>query len=106
MDVLPERVAAGHESVVEVVGGLTPAAQLLVLAVATVGALGGWVAWTSPFYAVLMLGFGYAVVSASALLLRGGTPDAPVGQDLVRLLVRAPLELVVYRPVLTFNRLR
>ena len=85
---------------------MTPAAQLLVLTVATVGAIGGWVAWTSPIYAMLMLGFGYAVVSASALLLRGGTPDAPVGKDLVRLLVRAPLELVVYRPVLTLSRLK
>lgn len=85
---------------------ITPAAQVLVLAAATVGALGGWVDWTSPFYAGLMLAFGYAVVSASALLLRGGTPDAPVGKDLLRLLVRAPLELVVYRPVLTLSRLK
>jgi hypothetical protein len=85
---------------------MTPAAQVLVLTVATVGAITGWVSWTSPVYAVLMLGFGYALVSAAALLLRGGTPDAPVGKDLVRLLVRAPLELVVYRPVLTLSRLK
>lgn len=85
---------------------LTPAAQVLTLAAAVAGAAGGWLAWSSPFYAFLMLTFGYALVSASALLLRGGTPDAPAGADLVRLLVRAPLELVVYRPVLALQRLR
>ena len=85
---------------------LTPAAQALTLAAAIAGALGGWLAWSSPFYAFLMLTFGYALVSASALLLRGGTPDAPAGADLVRLLVRAPLEFIVYRPVLALQRLR
>lgn len=85
---------------------LTPAAQGIVLAAATAGALGGWLGWSSPFYAVLLLTFGYALVSASALLLRGGTPDAPVGSELVRLLLRAPLEFTLYRPVLTWQRLR
>jgi hypothetical protein len=85
---------------------LTPAAQVLVLAAAVIGAAGGWLALSTPFYAFLMLTFGYAVVSASALLLRGGTPDAPSGADLVRLLVRAPLEFVVYRPVLSLQRLK
>jgi cellulose synthase/poly-beta-1,6-N-acetylglucosamine synthase-like glycosyltransferase len=85
---------------------ITPAAQVLVLASALIGALTGWVRWTTPFAAVLMLCFGYAVVSASALLLRGGAPEAPTGRDLVRLLVRAPLEFAVYRPALAVKVVR
>ena len=55
---------------------------------------------------VVSSGSGYAVVSASALLLRGGTPGAPSGPELKRLLMRAPLELLVYRPALVLSRLR
>jgi hypothetical protein len=43
-------------------------------------------------------------MSASALLLRGGTPGAPSGADLTRLLLRAPLEFAVYRPALLWAR--
>ena len=54
---------------------------------------------------LLFLTFGYGLVSASALLLRGGTPGAPVTADLKRLLMRAPLEFVVYRPVFVWSML-
>jgi cellulose synthase/poly-beta-1,6-N-acetylglucosamine synthase-like glycosyltransferase len=77
---------------------ITPAAQVFVAAAILTGAAAGWIPWTTPFLALLFLTFGYGLASASALLLRGGTPDAPVSRDLKRLLMRAPLEFVVYRP--------
>jgi hypothetical protein len=83
---------------------MTPGAQVLVVLAAVFGALTGLSSWPTPFYAALMLTCGYGVVSSSALLLRGGAPDGPVGRDLVRLLLRAPLEFAVYRPVLVWKR--
>lgn len=85
---------------------LTPAAQVLVLSMIVLITVAGWVSWPTPWLTVLLLTFGYAVVSASALLLRGGTPGAPSGAELKRLLMRAPLELLVYRPALIWSRLR
>jgi hypothetical protein len=70
-----------------------------------VGALAGWVAPLAPWVMFLFLAFGYGVLSTSALLLRGGTPGAPSGADLKRLLIRAPLEFAVYRPALVWARL-
>jgi hypothetical protein len=80
-------------------------AQGAVAALIVVAALAGWVSWRAPYLMFLMLTFGYAVVSASALLLRGGTPGAPSGADLKRLLLRAPLEFAVYRPALVWARI-
>jgi cellulose synthase/poly-beta-1,6-N-acetylglucosamine synthase-like glycosyltransferase len=85
---------------------LTPVAQVIALALIVVSTAAGWVSWTAPWLTILLLTFGYAVVSASALLLRGGTPGAPSGPELKRLLMRAPLELLVYRPALILSRLR
>jgi cellulose synthase/poly-beta-1,6-N-acetylglucosamine synthase-like glycosyltransferase len=84
---------------------LTPAAQVFALAAILTGTAFGWFGWRSPFYALLLFTFGYALVSTSALLLRGGTPGAPMGGDLKRLLMRAPLEFVVYRPALLWARI-
>jgi hypothetical protein len=83
----------------------TPAAEVLVLAGALGAALAGWVSWATPLLAWLMLAFGTGVVSASALLVRGGAPDAPVGRELTRLLLRTPIEFAVYRPALAWSRL-
>jgi poly-beta-1,6-N-acetyl-D-glucosamine synthase len=84
---------------------LTSAAQGIVAVLIVAAALAGWVSWRAPYLTFLLLTFGYAVVSASALLLRGGTPGAPSGADLKRLLLRAPLEFAVYRPALIWARL-
>jgi glycosyltransferase involved in cell wall biosynthesis len=84
---------------------MTSAAQGIVAVLVIVAALAGWVSWRAPYLTFLLLTFGYAVVSASALLLRGGTPGAPSGDDLKRLLLRAPLEFAVYRPTLLWARL-
>lgn len=81
-----------------------PVAQVFVVAAFLIGSGVGWVSWRTPFFVLLFLTFGYGLVSASALLLRGGTPGAPMGRDLKRLLMRAPLELVVYRPALLWSR--
>ena len=83
---------------------ITPAAQVFVLVSIVVGTLFGWLDWNAPFLALLFLTFGYGLVSASGLLLRGGTPGAPVGKDLTRLLLRAPLEFLVYMPALLYAR--
>jgi biofilm PGA synthesis N-glycosyltransferase PgaC len=84
----------------------TPVAQVLALALVVASTAAGWVSWMAPWLTILLLTFGYAVVSASALLLRGGTPGAPSGPELKRLLMRAPLELLVYRPAVVLSRLR
>jgi cellulose synthase/poly-beta-1,6-N-acetylglucosamine synthase-like glycosyltransferase len=83
---------------------LTPAAQVFALTAILAGTAFGWFGWRSPFYALLLMTFGYGLVSASALLLRGGTPGAPMGADLKRLLMRAPLEFLVYRPAVVWAR--
>jgi poly-beta-1,6-N-acetyl-D-glucosamine synthase len=84
---------------------LIPVAQAVAAVIIVAGALVGWVAPLAPWVTFLLLAFGYGVVSASALLLRGGTPGAPSGADLKRLLIRAPLEFAVYRPALVWARL-
>jgi cellulose synthase/poly-beta-1,6-N-acetylglucosamine synthase-like glycosyltransferase len=84
---------------------LTSLAQGTVAVLIVAAALAGWVSWRTPYLTFLLLTFGYAVVSASALLLRGGTPGAPSGADLKRLLLRAPLEFAVYRPALVWARI-
>jgi len=83
---------------------ITPVAQVFVLAAVLVGSLFGLLNWNAPFLALLFLTFGYGLVSASGLLIRGGTPGAPAGADLKRLLLRAPLEFLVYRPALIWAR--
>lgn len=82
---------------------ITPAAQVFAVAAILAGTAVGWLNWTAPFLVLLFLTFGYGLASASALLLRGGTPGAPTGADLWRLLVRAPLEFAVYRPALSYR---
>ncbi len=83
---------------------LTPAAQAAAIVLILARTIVGWAGWSAPGLVLLMLTFGYGLVSASALLLRGGTPGAPSGADLKRLLIRAPLELAVYRPALLWWR--
>jgi hypothetical protein len=82
----------------------TPVAQLVTIGVMFAGAATGWVGWMAPLSTLLLLAFGNAVISAAALLVRGGAPDAPAGRDLVRLLLHAPLEFAVYRPALAWSR--
>jgi Glycosyl transferase family 2 len=85
---------------------LTPAAEGVVLFGVLAAAAAGWVSWTTPLLAASMLAFGTGVVSASALLVRGGASDAPTGRELTRLLLRTPIEFAVYRPALAWARLR
>jgi len=84
---------------------ITPLAQLWIVLVTLGGAAAGWFAWTTAILAVLLLSFGTAVVSAAALLLRGAHPDPPDRDDLRRLLLIAPLEVLVYRPLHAWSRL-
>ncbi|MEQ1726829.1 MAG: hypothetical protein ABL982_00495, partial [Vicinamibacterales bacterium] len=84
---------------------ITPAAQFWVVLSTLVGAAAGWFTWTSALLSVLLLSFGTAVVSAAALLLRGAHPDSPERDELQALLLLAPLEVLVHRPVLAWARL-
>ncbi|MEO5897234.1 MAG: glycosyltransferase family 2 protein [Vicinamibacterales bacterium] len=92
----PARVTMMAVLLVELI---TPAAQVFVMGAIIAATSAGWVNWNAPFLVLLFLTFGYGLISACALLLRGGTPGAPGTADLRRLLMRAPLEFVVYRPV-------
>jgi cellulose synthase/poly-beta-1,6-N-acetylglucosamine synthase-like glycosyltransferase len=85
---------------------VTPLLELFVVAVAVSGAIAGWLGWIAPAAALVMLVFGNGLVSAAALLLRGGAPGAPAAVELRRLLIRTPLEPAVYRPALVWARLR
>lgn len=71
---------------------LLPMAQVAVLGLLAAEAAVGWVSWTAPVAGLLLLVFGGACVSSSALLLRGGAPGAPSGVELRRLLLRGPGE--------------
>ena len=84
---------------------ITPFAQLWIVLATLSGATAGWFTWTTAILAVLLLSFGTAVVSAAALLLRGAHPDAPDRDELRGLLLIAPLEVLVYRPLHAWSRL-
>ena len=99
----PSRLTMMRVMMVEL---LTPSTQVVAALLTLLAAGAGWVGWQAVWLTVLLLTFGYAVASASALLLRGGTPGAPSGDELKRLLLRAPLELIVYRPALIWSRFR
>jgi glycosyltransferase involved in cell wall biosynthesis len=84
---------------------VTPLAQVWVVGAALVGALGGWFPWTPVMFAILLLSFGNAAVSAAALLLRGSTPGAPELPELKRLLAVGPLEFVLHSPLVAAARI-
>src|SRR5205823_12624506 len=62
------------------------------------GVIVGWFPLPDLVLVVLMVSLGHALVSNAALLVRGSAPDAPSGAELTRLLVAAPLELLVQGP--------
>jgi hypothetical protein len=97
-----DRLAFAHFIESEIV---TPALQTWVVLGALSGAVLGWFSWTAPFFALLLLSFGNAAVTAAALLLRGFASGSPDERELGRLLIAAPLDFVLYRPVLALARL-
>lgn len=84
---------------------VTPAAQLWVAVSMLGGAAAGWFTWTAASSALLLLAFGTAAVSAAALLVRGAYADAPERDELTRLLLLSPLEVLVFRPYRACARL-
>ena len=84
---------------------VTPVAQLWVIVAMLGGAFAGWFSWVSAVSAILVLSFGTAAVSASALLLRGAHPGSPDRDELKALLTVAPLEVLIYRPLHAWARL-
>lgn len=83
---------------------IVPFLQAWVTAVTVVGAAVGWLSWSHAVLAIVLLSFGNATVSGAALFLRAAAPGAPDEIDLKRMLLTAPLEFVLYRPVLAFAR--
>jgi len=84
---------------------ITPLAQLWIVLSTLGGAAAGWFTWTTAIVTIMLLSFGTALVSAAALHLRGAHPDAPEHDELRALLLIAPLEVLVYRPLQTWSRL-
>ncbi len=84
---------------------VTPVAQLWVVLATCGGAAAGWFTWTSALLALLLLSFGTAAVSAAALLLRGAHPGSPERDELQALLLLAPLEVLLHRPLQAVARL-
>jgi hypothetical protein len=84
---------------------VTPFLQAWIVAAGVAGALAGWLRWSELMLAIALLSFGNAVVSAAALFLRAAAPGAPEEVALKRLLLTAPLEFILYRPVLAYARL-
>jgi hypothetical protein len=83
---------------------ITPIAQLWIVLSTLGGAAAGWFSWTAAVFAVLLLSFGTGVVSAAALLLRGAHPESPDRDELKALLLIAPLEVLIYRPLHAWSR--
>jgi hypothetical protein len=84
---------------------LAPLAEAWLFAGSVAGALAGWLSWTAPLWALMLLCFGNAAVSAVALLVRGAGADAPDMREMVRLLATGPLEFVLVRPALAGARI-
>ncbi len=84
--------AIGWFTISEVV---TPLVQFWVSAATIASALAGWLPWIDVVLVMIVLSFGRAAVSAVSLLSRGSAAGAPDGSTFARLLLVAPLELVV-----------
>ena len=69
--------------------------QAWVVVATVAGAAAGWWPWVDAAAAVALLAFGQAVVSCAALLLRGSRSSAPDRRELRRLVLLAPLELIL-----------
>lgn len=83
-----------------------PAVQVWVVAAPVVGAVAGWFSWAAAVSSVGVLSFGTAALSAAALLVRGAQPLPPLTRgELTRLLLLAPLEVVIHRPARVCARL-
>jgi hypothetical protein len=84
---------------------VTPLLQAWIVTAGVAGALAGWLRWSEVVLAIVLLSFGNAVVSAAALFLRAAARGAPEEVALKRLLLTAPLEFILYRPVVAYARL-
>ena len=74
---------------------LTPCLQAWVAVGTMWGAAAGWWPWVNVALAVVLLAFGQAVLSCAALLLRGSRILAPDARELRRLVLLAPVELIL-----------
>lgn len=63
-----------------------------------VGFAAGWFSWQEIALMTVMVSLARALITTSALLLRGSSPRTPDGWPLARLLLLAPCELVLYGP--------
>ena len=74
---------------------LTPCVQAWVVVAAVAGVAAGWWPWLDAALALVLLACGQAVVSCAALLVRSSRDGAPDHRELRRLVLLAPLELIL-----------
>jgi cellulose synthase/poly-beta-1,6-N-acetylglucosamine synthase-like glycosyltransferase len=86
--------------------GVSPAAELLALAVLVPAAVTGLVSW--PAYAVFAatLCFANGILTAVAVLLEDMTSRSYRLRHIARLVFVSPLELLLYRPIIMWARMR
>lgn len=78
---------------------ITPLAQAWVVVALLINLAAGSISLGTMGLALLLLSFGHAAVTTSALLMRGASAGSPDGPELVALLLAGPVELVLYRPI-------
>ena len=74
---------------------LPPFVQAWVVVAAVAGVAASWWPWVDAVLAVLLVACGQAVVSCAALLMRSSLDVAPDQRELRRLVLLAPLELIL-----------
>ena len=84
---------------------LTPVVQICLILVVVTGAALGALPWATLPLLLAMLAFGQGAITAAAFLVRGAVPDGPRFPELLRLLLLAPMEYLVYRPVIALTRI-
>ena len=83
---------------------LTPCVEGWIPLATAVAAAAGWLPWIDVVLAVALVAFAHALVSSAALLVRGELPHAPEGRELTRLLVRAPLDVLLFGAAAAYAR--
>jgi hypothetical protein len=85
---------------------LSPIVQTCVILAVVAGVTAGRLTWMNLVLLMVMLSFGHGAITAAALLVRGAVAGGPGSRELLRLLLVAPAEFLIYRPLLAVARLR
>ncbi|MFN7982059.1 MAG: hypothetical protein U0Q11_09395 [Vicinamibacterales bacterium] len=77
---------------------LTPIAQAWVVVGSVCGAATGIFGWSAVVWCAVILSFGSALVSTSAVLMAGSSVRGPAAAEIAPLLIAAPFEFLMVRP--------